>query len=187
MKHSILFIHGFAGGKYEYRPIIAFLKDHGEVRCYEFEYKKKFGVTSLKEIAHQLHEFITTTVIEPVIDVIALSQGGVIIRYYLAHYNDIHVETCITVCSPHHGSLLAYSGMVPGIRDLRPGSDFLKSLDTKKATYFTVYNPFDLMVIPGWSGMMEEAKENKRIFSLLHPLTFYSRKTYAFILSVLTR
>lgn len=186
MKYPILFIHGFAGGRYEYQPIISFLKKHGNSVCYEFVYEKKFGIASLKKIADELHEFVISNVKEPEIDIVAMSQGGVIARWYIGKYRDKKIRRCITLCSPHHGSLLAYIGIFPGIKDLQPGSPFLKELDSDGAEYYTVYNPLDLMVVPGWSGKMEKAKENKCVYALAHPLTFWNKKTCEFILRVLS-
>lgn len=185
MKNPIVFIHGFGGGSYEYKPIIRYLKKHDDPVCYEFCYKKKFGQVSLKVIAQELHEFILAHVTEPELDIVAISQGGVIARYYIAHYQDRKIRKCITLCSPHQGSLLAYIGILPGIKELQPSSSFLKELDVKNAEYYAVYNPADLMVLPGWFAKLREAKENKKVFSLLHPFTFSDRTTLKFIYNTL--
>lgn len=187
MNYPVLFIHGFGGGRYEFQPIIHFLKKHGEYTCYEFAYDKKFGQVSLKKIAEQLHEYIIEHVTEPELDIVAISQGGIIARYYIAHYQDKKIRKCITLCTPHAGSLLAYVGIFSGIKELRPDSLLLKELDTNQAEYYAVYNPLDLMVFPGWRAKMKEAKENKRVFALLHPLTFWKKETLEFIGSVLLK
>ena len=186
MNYPILFIHGFAGGKYEYQPIISFLKTHGDPVCYEFFYARKFGQVSISAIGDELHEFIVKHISEPEIDVIAFSQGGVIARWYIAHYQDKKIRKCITLCSPHSGSLVANIGVLPGIKDLQPNSPLLEQLDTKKAEYYAVYNPLDLMVFPGWSAKLACARENKKILALSHQLTFWRKKTLRYILSVLS-
>jgi len=187
MKHPILFIHGFGGSEYEYKPIIKFLKNHGNPNCYRFIYKEKFGQSSIKLIAEHLHEYIVKNVSEAEIDVIALSQGGIIARYYIAHYSDKKINKCITICTPHSGSLVAYLGFLPGMKELRPNSSLLKDLDIDRAEYYAVYNPLDLFVVPGWSAKLEFAKENKKVYSLLHPLTFWNKNTLNFILSILEK
>ncbi|MDP2630328.1 MAG: hypothetical protein Q8P56_02875 [Candidatus Uhrbacteria bacterium] len=185
MKNPVLFIHGFGGGAFEYEPIIRFLSERGTFKSYQFSYQENLGQVSLRILARQLHEFICSNVSENEIDIIALSQGGIIARLYIAQYDDIRVRKCITLCTPHHGSLLAYFGILPGIKELQPSSILLKELDCTKARYFAVYNPFDLMVVPGWSGYLEEAEENKRVWALFHPLTFFHPKTLRFIERVL--
>lgn len=185
MGNPILFIHGFGGGKYEYKPVIKFLKNHSDPVCYEFVYKDKFGQSSIKLIAEHLHKYITENIFEPEIDVIAFSQGGIIARYYISHYSDTKVNKCITLCTPHSGSLMAYLGFFSGIKELQPNSPLLKNLDITKAEYYAVYNPFDLFVFPGWYAKLKFAKENKKVYALLHPLTFWKKKTLNFIISVL--
>jgi triacylglycerol lipase len=116
---------------------------------------------------------------------IGISQGGIIARYQIAKVADNKVRKCITLCSPHHGSWLAYLAPLPGIKDLRPNSRLLQELDNAKAQYHAVYNPLDLMVFPGWSAKLEAAQENKRIYSPLHQLTFKKKETFNHILSIL--
>lgn len=187
MKKSVLFIHGFGGGKYEYKPVIKFLKDHGDFVCYEFEYNEKFGLTSLKLIAEKLHKYVSEFVKEPEIYIIGFSQGGIIVRYYIRHFSDKKVKKCITLCTPHKGSLIAsVVGVFPGIKELQPNSQLLKELDTK-TDYYAVYNPLDLMVFPGWRARLDCAKENKMIFSFSHQLTFWRKKTLKYILSILEK
>ncbi len=186
MTHPVVFIHGFKGGTHEYQQIIKYLNIYGDAVCYEFSYNEKFGQVSLKNIAEKLHEFILANCVESEIDIVALSQGGVIARYYIGKYHDRKIRKCITICTPHHGSLLAYLGIFPGIKELQPRSLFLKELDTNHAEYYAVYNPLDLMVFPGWSGIFARAKENKRVVSLFHPLTFSHPETLAFIRTALS-
>jgi len=186
MNNAIVFIHGFAGGDYEYRPIISFLQSRTERACYAFLYKEKFGQISFEILADQLHAFIITNIHEPVIDIVALSQGGIIARQYIGRYHDRKIRRCITLCTPHKGSLLAYLGFFRGIKELRPSSPLLHAFDCKNAEYFAVYNPLDLMVFPGWFAKLDCAKENKRIIAPLHQLTFWRKQTLNYILRVLT-
>lgn len=186
-KNPILFIHGFAGGKSDYQPIITYLKSRGALTWYEFIYTRNIGQVSLRVIAEQLHDFITQNVIEKEIDMIALSQGGVVARYYIKHFDDVNVGRCVTLCTPHRGSLLANIGILPGIKDLQPESALLAELDIQKTEYYAVYNPLDLMVFPGWHARLDGAKQNKCVLSLTHPRTFNNSTTLAFIESVLSR
>jgi len=187
MTRSILFIHGFGGGRYEYYPVIKFLKKNSNPICYEFTYKKKFGQVSFKKIAEDLDNFIKANIKDSEVDIIGFSQGGIIARYYLAHYFSIKVRRCITICTPHKGSFMAHIGFLPGIKELQPKSKFLAELDSSKAEYYSVYNPFDLFVFPGWNSKFEHAKENKKVYSMLHQMTFWNRKTLEFIKKVLEK
>jgi len=145
-KNPVLFIHGFAGGKKEYQPIISYLSSRNSLKSYEFSYVQNIGQVSLRVIADQLHRFIKDNVVEKEIDIVALSQGGVVARYYIKHFDDVRIGKCITLCTPHKGSMLANIGILPGIKDLQPESALLAELDTDRAQYYAVYNPLDLMV-----------------------------------------
>ena len=180
LKRPIVFIHGFGGGSYEYQPISRFLQEQGLAPCYEFSYTEKIGQVSLKKIAWQLNAFLQTLP-DHEFDIVALSQGGIIARLAIAYLIGKKIRTCVTVCTPHHGSLLAYVGFLPGIRELRPGSPLFHELDSSRATYYAVWNPLDMMVIPGSSAKFEHAQENKKVVALLHPLTFSHPETIKFL------
>jgi triacylglycerol lipase len=185
----IVFIHGFGGGTYEYQPIKTFLRKNGFGKFYEFRYAERFGELSMEDLGKKFGRFVATSVKEKEFAIIGLSQGGIIARQFISNVpkNKI-VKTCITICTPHIGSLMAYLSGRPGIVDLRPNSVFLNSLGSSngKTRYYAVHTPFDLMVFPGTNARFEKAIENKRVLSLLHPLAFWCRPTLRFILSALT-
>ncbi len=186
MKYPIIFIHGFGGSAREYRPILRYLAERGSLTSYEFSYKERFGQVSLRDIAWQLHLYIQKHVMEERFDIVALSQGGIIARCYIGSYANKRVRTCVTVCTPHAGSFLANIGVLPGIIELKPASKFLAELDTSSADYYTVYNPLDLMVFPGWNAKLACAKGSMCVRALLHPLTFSAKATLDFIYSSLS-
>ncbi len=101
--------------------------------CYQFVYKENLGQSSVKLITEHLHKYISNNISEPELNIVALSQGGIIARYYISHYSDKKINKCITICTPHSGSWVAYLGSSPGIKELRPHSSLLKELDTHTA------------------------------------------------------
>jgi triacylglycerol lipase len=185
----IVFIHGMGGGTYEYQPIIRILRENGFEKFYEFSYEEKFGELSLTELGKRFDKYVAANVAEKEFNIIALSQGGIIARYFIMINKKKTVKKCITLCTPHKGSLMAYLSRTPGFIDLRPSSDLLKSLENRndKTKHYSVYNPIDISVFPGTNAILESASENKRIVSLLHHLTFRNQSTLKFILRVLTK
>jgi triacylglycerol lipase len=183
----IVFIHGLCGGRYEYQPILRFLRRNGFEKFYEFDYSEKYGGLSMRDLAKQFERYVAANVPEKEFNIIGISQGGIIARQFIAENKRKVVKNCITLCSPHKGSLMAYLSRRPGILDLRPGSAILRSLHDRsdKTRYYAVHTPFDLMVFPGKNAILDGALENKRVLSLLHPLAFWSRPTLRFILRVL--
>jgi len=104
---------------------------------------------------------------------IAFSMGGIICRYYLQELGGIYrVNKLITISAPHHGSYLSYLYPGKGIRQLRPNSDFLKTLEAKECLLnglliYSYRTPFDLMIIPNKSSIWDIAS-NKKFISIMH-------------------
>lgn len=180
----ILFIHGFGSNERQYQPIIRYLENKGIKNFYEFVYDSSVGLHPIKTIAKELSEFIAENVKEESINIIGISQGGIIALAYLKYYKNRSVKKIFTLCSPHKGSRLAKILNLPGIIDLRPGSKLLKELELfakeEKLDIYSVYTPFDLMVFPGWNARPESGKQ-KIIFAPAHPVAFFWPATKKFI------
>jgi hypothetical protein len=82
----------------------------------------------------------------------------------------------ITLCSPHHGSALTYLANLPVFKELRKESEMLRRLNRfmKKSSVpgYCTYDPYDLVVVPGWSGKTTWARENLSVPAPLHQLAF---------------
>ncbi len=171
--NPILFIHGIGGTEEQYQPIIKYLRERGINNFYEFNYKNRFGLTPIKTAAEELAEFIKNNVKAESINIVAISQGGIIALAYLKFYNtsDVKVEKLFTICSPHKGSRLAKIFNLRGLIDLRPNSELLKELEIfvkeNKINLYSIYTPFDLMVFPGWNARSKYGK-HKIIFAPGH-------------------
>lgn len=182
MKPPILFIHGFSGGRYEFKPIIIYLSKHGYSRFYEFTYQRKFGQVSIRDIAKELSDYVKANVKEKEIAIIGCSQGGLVAEYYMKHLCNKGVKRLITLCTPHKGTLLAYLWNWPGIKDLRPGSKLIVEMkDFMKYRWcYAVYTPFDLMVFPGWNAIPDNGKA-KMSLAVAHPLAFWLPGSLKFV------
>lgn len=191
MEKSVVFIHGFGGNRYEYQPIASSLRKAGLSKLHHFEYKKKYGNTSLIHLAADLKKFIDEKVrSDERVYLIGLSQGGIIAAYYLAYMNSNHnIKDCIGVCTPFNGSYMAYFLPHTGTRELRPGSRFLSKLEKKiqgsNINVYGVWNPFDLMVFPGKNADADFLKKSKRVYSFMHPTTFRDKSTLEFICDII--
>jgi triacylglycerol lipase len=180
----ILFVHGFGGGSYEFKPIESYLKKKGDFKFYEFVYPRRFGEESIKNIAQSLKKFVSNNIKEKKLAIIGISQGGIIAEYYLKNFNKKKIDCLITLCTPHKGSLAAYFRSIPGFLDLRPGSKTIIELDNymrkSKIPLYSVFTPFDLMVIPGWNANPGYGRI-KMVLAPLHPLAFWWPTALKFI------
>lgn len=111
--------------------------------------------------------------------VVAFSMGGLISRYYLQELGG--AERCdafFTISTPHHGTGAARLGYGEGVRQMRPGSDFLKQLkegedQLGKMPVVSYRTAADLVILPSRSSEWERA-ENRVVACPLHPLMTYS-------------
>lgn len=177
----ILFIHGFTGWRFHYSPVVSFLKKKGLKKFYEFNYEKRFGQVSLKEIAKDLDKFIKDNVTEKQISIVAISQGGLIAHYYLQNYKN-RVRKCISICTPYKGVWWANLSSRPGLKDLRHKSEFVKDIESnikkesKKTKSYSIWTPFDIIVFPGISAKLKGSK-SKMVLAPEHHLAFWSQGT----------
>lgn len=182
--NSILFVHGFNGDEGEYQSIIKYLKKRGFSNFYEFVYGKNLGQVPIKNIAKELSEFIEKNIRDEEIDIIAMSQGGVVALAFLQYYKNKKIGKLFNLCTPYKGSFWAYFLKSPGGIDLRPNSALLKGIDgylkNNNIDIYSVYTPFDLMVFPGWNAKPRYGK-TKMIFAPIHPFAFFWRSTKKFI------
>jgi triacylglycerol lipase len=91
------------------------------------------------------------------VQVVGHSLGGLVARYLVQRLDgDRHVETLITLGTPHGGSRWARVGPTPLIRQLRPGSPLLQELARPapgcRTRVTAVYSDFDQMVVPSSAG-----------------------------------
>jgi triacylglycerol lipase len=88
------------------------------------------------------------------------SLGGVIARWYLEQLGGHkHVDTCVTIGAPHHGTYAAYLGPGQAAKDMRPGSDVIQTLEgslRKRTTYVNLYSDLDLLIVPPSSAVLPD-------------------------------
>ena len=115
------------------------------------------------------------------ISIVAFSMGGLVSREYLQNQGGAaRCENLITVSSPHNGTKAAFCYPTVGVRQMRPGSDFLINLHKTQdklgkmpvASYRT---PLDLVILPPSSSVWDRA-ENQEYPVILHPMMLTSTR-----------
>jgi len=138
------------------------------------------GTAGLNELAKQLGKYLDENLVpDEQCDIIGHSMGGIVARSYVQrHGGRRRVRRLVTLASPHQGTLLAWLLPGAGVRDLRPGSAFLRDLASDAhsldgvlvASYWT---PFDAIIVPPSSSEMP-VRKNRRVF-LAHHRAFLER------------
>ncbi len=94
-------------------------------------------------------------------------MGGLVSRYYVQRLGGLgRVEKFVTISTPHLGTLLALGSNRPGVRQMRPESDFIKALNQHKdclkaVEFYSFWTPFDLLILPPWSSLIGIGKAQR--------------------------
>ncbi len=173
MSQSIVLVHGIFNSSYVFYCLKKRLEAKGW-KCFTPDLKPFDCRKGIENWALQLKNAIDKKYGENhKIILIGFSMGGIAARYYLQNLEGHkRVGLFITISSPHYGSYLAYLYPGKGTRQLRPGNNFLDSLEKGEQIYhgislYSYWTPFDLMIIPATSSVWKIAN-NKRYFCLFH-------------------
>jgi triacylglycerol lipase len=181
-------VHGINNTCLKFKTMQSAFESKG-YRCIVPSLTPKNGSKGLEHLAKQLKAIITaeTGGDNTNLCLVGFSMGGLICRYYLQELEGHKaVNRFFSISAPHHGSLLAYLSLHLGARQMRPGSDFLYSLEQSSNCLhglpcYSYWTPFDLMILPASSSIWAHA-ENIKINSLCHPLMVKNDRVIADIL-----
>jgi triacylglycerol lipase len=178
-QHVVVLVHGHNDTAAKMQSMAACLREEG-FTVYTPTLTPSWGQVGLDELARQLSTFIDAHV-HPgeKFDLVGFSMGGLVCRYYLQRMDGLRrVDRFITLGVPHHGSLWAYLVNNPGCRQMRPGSDFLKDLNSDigvlgKIEFTSIWTPLDLVIVPSNSSRTNVGR-NIEIWVPIHPLLVLS-------------
>jgi triacylglycerol lipase len=122
-------------------------------------YYNSSGNVRFADLGRQLADEIRR--LDEEVNVVGFSMGGLIIR--AAHLVDptLPLRRAAFLNSPHSGSWLSWLLPLRGIRQMRPGSEFMRQLRDAPWDIPTLVTwcPLDLMVFPGTSARWDKAQE----------------------------
>jgi triacylglycerol lipase len=150
----ILFVHGIVDNRTIFAPMRRGLRRRGFGRLRTFSYGP--ASSDVRATAARLGGVIEALCEETGyqrIHVIGHSLGGLITRFYVQRMGgDAHVDTLITLGSPHAGTQAARLLPIPLIKQLRPGSDLMNELALPApecSTRFVAYwSDLDQLIVP---------------------------------------
>ncbi|OCR02679.1 lipase [Oscillatoriales cyanobacterium USR001] len=166
-RNPVLLIHGFLVDSRVFRRMSAYLTNLGW-SVYSFNLVPNYGIVGIDELAEQIVDYVDRTFHpEQRFDIVGLSMGGLVSRYYIQRLGGINrVQRLIAISSPHHGTWTAYILWVKGCVQMRPKSDFLASLNQdismlEQLNFTSIWTPWDFMIVPASSSQMPVGKEVK--------------------------
>ncbi len=164
IKNPVVLVHGIWNTANIFSPLRAYLEDLGW-QTYALSLCPNNGDAPLELLAEQVCEFVTAQ-IEPhqPFDLVGFSMGGLISRYYVQRLGGLaRVQRFVTVSAPHQGTVLGAFSRRYGIRQMRPGSPLIKSLNQdihqlNTLTFSSLWTPFDLLILPPRSSDLQNFK-----------------------------
>ena len=161
MLRPVILVHGIWNTAAIFHPLKTYLEAAGWP-TYTFSMTPNNGDAPIESLAEQVEHFVSTTLgSQQPFNLIGFSMGGLVSRYYLQRLGGLtRVRTFIAVCAPHYGTLLAFGSDRYGVRQMRPNSAFIQSLNQdahqlEKIQVSSLWTLADLLILPPWSSKLK--------------------------------
>lgn len=108
------------------------------------------------------------------LDVVGFSMGALVSRWWIQRGGGKRiVRRYVSISGPHAGTAMARAMPMAGVRQMRPGSALLTDLAGDADPWGDVevhclYTPYDIMVVPGRSGVLPGAKTVRAVPVAMH-------------------
>ncbi len=166
-RNPVLLVHGIIRTSAVFRKMSAYLSQKGW-SVYTLNLTPNNATLSLEQLAIQVADYVEKTfVAEQPIDLVGLSMGGLVTRYYVQRLGGIsQVQRFITISAPNQGTQMAYLSARLGCIQMRPSSDFLEDLNQdckmlEGLNFTSIWTPWDFIIVPACSSQMPIGKEVK--------------------------
>ena len=162
----ILFVHGWNSNSSTWNTMISRFKADGwttaELNNWSYNYSQS-NATTASQIATKVNQILAATGATKV-DLISHSMGGLSTRYYVKNLGGgAKVDDFVSLGGPNHGTNTAYFCFSTACSEMRPGSSFLKSLNSGDETpdvgvnWLTSWSPCDEVINPDSSVALNGA------------------------------
>lgn len=165
--NPVLLVHGIMRTAIVFRKMSAYLTDHGW-SVYTLNLKPHNATIGLDKLALQVADYVDQTFgLEQPLDLVGLSMGGLVTRYYVQRLGGLErVQRFITISAPNQGTHMAYLSARPGCVQMRPGSAFLEDLNQdssllERLNFTSLWTPWDFVIVPAKNSQMPVGQEVK--------------------------
>jgi triacylglycerol lipase len=176
-RRGVLFVHGFFCNRGLWNPWMRRLRG-ADVPFIAVSLEPIFASIDRYRpvIEAAVRDLEAATSLPPVI--VAHSMGGLAVRAWLRdHAQSERFHRVVTIASPHAGTRMAVSGFGANIRQMRPGSNWLRALDAQtpaslRERFVCFWGPCDNIVVPTRSATLAGAV-NRRLGATPHVQMVY--------------
>jgi triacylglycerol lipase len=189
-KNPVLLVHGIGDTHRVFSTLAPYLGDRGWP-IHLIDLIPNRGEAGLDQLATQICDYVATHLGDRPFDLVGFSMGGIVGRYYVQRLGGLlKVQRFITLSSPHRGTLTAYARQRPGVKHMRPGSSFLRDLnstleDLERVQFTSLWTPYDLMILPAHSSRLPVG-QHRQIPALAHPLMLRDERVMAAVAKALS-
>ena len=162
---NVVLVHGFGDTGRLFRRLWLDLEARGHL-CHAPTLRPRDGGLGMEDLSGKLASFIRANVPRGApVALVGFSMGAIVARHYLqARGGAGSARAFFSIAGPHRGTISAYLHGGAGVRQMRPGSAFLRDLEAgagalRGLPVFTYRTPFDLMVVPSRSSRIASAHE----------------------------
>jgi triacylglycerol lipase len=180
-RNPVVLLHGIYDRARRFDPLCGYLEACGRT-THRFDLVPNNGDVGLDDLAGQVAAYVDRAFgREAKFDLVGFSMGGLVARYYTQRLGGLaRISHLVTIASPHRGTWMAYAQSNKGARQMRPGSAFLRDLDTDRGVlerirFTSIWSPWDLMILPASSSVIPDAR-SIAIGAALHPLMVRDRR-----------
>jgi triacylglycerol lipase len=175
---AVVLLHGLGDTSALFRPLRSYLESRGRV-THALDFIPNSGHARLEELARQVQNYIERTFAPgEQVDLIGFSMGGIVARYYVQRLGgSSRVSRLITIGSPHRGTWTAILLGRAGVKQMRPGSAFLRDLNREPYRFTSIWTLWDLMIVPANSSVLPGARAI-RIQVAAHMLMIRDRRVF---------
>lgn len=166
-RHPVLLVHGIWRQSGVFAHLSAYLQRRGW-SVYTCDLSPNLGTARLEFLAQQVESYIRQQFSpQQPIDLVGLSMGGLVTRYYVQRLGGIQrVRRFVTISAPHHGTNMASLLNFTTYRQMRPNSDFLQDLNRDmdvlgNLQFSSIWTPWDFIIVPASSSRMPVGREFK--------------------------
>ncbi len=163
-RNPVVLVHGIFRQSGVFRKMADYLKKEGWF-VYSLNLTIGDRTWGLEDLGRELADYIEKTFPpEQPIDLIGLSMGGLVSRYYLQRLGGIQrVHRFITISTPHTGTWMAYILGCKTCLQMRPNSEFIKYLNQdilmlKQVEFTSIWTPWDFIIVPATSSILPVGK-----------------------------
>jgi triacylglycerol lipase len=156
----VVLVHGIFRNHHVMRPLLHTLESAGR-KVLAPDLRPADGSAGILELAGQLADYVHDHLgPDERCDLIGHSMGGLVARTYVQRCGgDVRVRRLITLAAPHHGTQTAWFWPGRGVRDMRPGSPFLRNLAgdvarLERVRVVSVWTPYDMIIVPPQSSAL---------------------------------